>query len=282
MVLRSDTFWSLVDRFMEMIETESDFPVLIYNTEGRIIRATDRSRIGNLHAGAEKIMHHQADEYAVTADEAAQNPLVREGYSCPIVVEGEILAGFGITGKIELAKPLARTAVKMIDAWIENVQYQDQLEASEQKYRNLFENASNGIFQASLDGRFLTVNPAQAHILGYESPEALMSAVTDIANQVYASPEERDRLLDVLRKHGRADGFVARFKRRDGKTVYVSIDARLMTNLETGNPYIEGHLVDITEKRRAEKAIRLSEEKFSKAFNNSPVWVVLSSLDTGR
>ena len=79
MVLRSETFWSLVDRFMRTIEAETDFPVLIYDTKGYIIRASDRSRIGNLHAGAEKIMHHQASEYAVTAAEAARNPLVREG-----------------------------------------------------------------------------------------------------------------------------------------------------------------------------------------------------------
>jgi len=146
MVLRSETFWGLVGRFMEMIESETNSPVLIYNTQGTIIRATEKSRVGNLHAGAEKIMRHQAYEHAVTAAEADQNPLVREGYSCPIVVDGKILAGFGITGRLELAKPLARTAVRMIDAWIEKVQYQEQLEASERKFRNLFENASNGIY----------------------------------------------------------------------------------------------------------------------------------------
>jgi len=282
MVLRPETFWILVDRFMGMIEAETGFPVLIYNTQGTIIRATEKFRIGDLHAGAEKIMHHQAREYAVTADEAAQNPLVREGYSCPIVVDGEILAGFGITGKLELAKPLARTAVRMIDAWIEKVHYQDQLEASERKFRNLFENASLGIFQATLEGQFLTVNPAQAHILGYESPESLMSMVTDIANQVYVCSKDRDRFIDRLHQNGRVVGFVTRFKRHDGQIIDVSMDARLICDPETDFPYIEGHLSDITEKRKSEEAIRLSEEKYSKTFNCSPVWVVLSSLETGR
>ena len=133
MVLKSAIFWNLIDRFMVVIETGTNLPVLIYDTDGYLIRATDRSRIGDLHAGAQKIMRHEVNEYAVTSAEAAQNPLVREGYNCPIVVEGQILAGFGITGKLELAKPLARTAVKMIDAWIEAVRFQDQLRASERK-----------------------------------------------------------------------------------------------------------------------------------------------------
>ena len=282
MVLKSETFWSLVDRFMKVIETETGFPVLIYDAKGYIIRATDRSRVGDLHAGAEKIMHHQANEYAVTVAEAAQNPLVREGYSCPIIVDGQILAGFGITGKLELAKPLAKTAVRMIDAWIENVQYQDQLVASEQKYRNLFENASNGIFQATLDGQFLTANPALAHILGYDTSSALLAEVTDIANQLYVRPEERNQFLETLRTSGRITGFMTQLKRRDGRIIDISMDAHLMHDPETGASFLEGHLLDITERRKAEEAIRLSEEKYSKAFNNSPVWVVLSSLESGR
>ena len=263
MVLKSEIFWNLIDRFMVVIETGTNFPVLIYDTDGYIIRATVRSRIGDLHPGAQKIMRKEVNEYAVTAAEAAQNPLVREGYSCPIVVDGKILAGFGITGKLELAKPLARTAVKMIDAWIEAVQYQDQLRVSERKYRNLFENASNGIFQASLDGRFFTINPAQARIFGYKTPERMMAEITDIARQVYVRPEDRKIFLQALEREGRLTDFTTQVRRRDGKILDVSIDAHLVREPETGTCYIEGQLADITEKKRMEEMMVQSEKMLS-------------------
>ena len=281
-MLKSEQLWRLVDQFMAVIEAETDFPVLIYDTDGVIIRATDRSRIGNLHAGAEKIMNGQVEEYAVTAEEAAQNPLVREGHSCPIIVDGEIVAGFGITGKLALSKPLARIAVKMINAWVASAGFQEQLAQSEQKYRHLFENSLSGIFQATITGRFLTVNRMYADILGYDSPSELMAAVTDIPGQIYVRPGDRNRFLDTLKHEGQVEGFVTQLKRRDGVHIDVSIHARLMHDADSGESYIEGHLADITEARGAERAIRLSEEKFAKAFNRSPVWVVLSSLKTGR
>ena len=90
-MLGSETFWRLVESFMGHIESETGFPVVVYDTEGRIVRATDTSRVGNLHEGARKIMRGQVGEYAVTGEEAAGNPLVREGYSCPIICTPEEL-----------------------------------------------------------------------------------------------------------------------------------------------------------------------------------------------
>ncbi len=281
-MLESKILWELIDQFMGVIQTETDFPVLIYDTHGTIIRATDKSRIGNQHAGAEKIMRRKASEYAVTAEEAARNPLVREGYSCPIVIDGKIVAGFGITGELALSRPIAKIAVQMIDAWIEKNAFQEQLAHSEHKYRQLFENSLNGIFQITMDGRFLTVNSAYARILGYASPDDLMATITDVASQIYVRPEDRNDLIERMNRDGRVDGFVTQIRRRDGAHIDVSVHARLMHDPDTDLPYFEGHLEDITEQRKAQQAIRLSEEKYFKAFNNSPVWVVLSSMETGR
>jgi len=281
-MLRSEKFWELVDQFMAVIQAETDFPVLIYDTDGYIIRATEKSRIGDLHAGAEQIMRAMTAEYAVTAHEAAQNPLVREGYSCPIIVDGKIVAGFGITGRLEVARPLAKVAIKMIDSWIQRLGDQEQLECSEYKYRNIFDNSLHGIYQATMDGRFLTVNPAFAEILGYQSPDALLAAVTDIAHQLYVDPADRRISLEKIVQNGHLAGFVTQFKRRDGQIIDVSIHARVMHDPATDAPYIEGLLEDITARRKTEAAIRLSEEKYFKAFNSCPVWVVLSSVETGR
>jgi sugar diacid utilization regulator len=90
-------FWEMMEHLMEVVRTETGFPVIVCDREGIIVRAADKSRIGDLHAGAQKIMQGAVDEYAVPAAEAAQDPLLREGYSCPIEIDGRRVAA-GWTG----------------------------------------------------------------------------------------------------------------------------------------------------------------------------------------
>src|ERR671910_1527726 len=65
---------------------------------------------------------------------------------------------------------------------------------AEEKYRSIFENAVEGIFQTTIDGRFLTANPALARMFGYGSPEELLEAVSDIGHELYVEAERRDEL----------------------------------------------------------------------------------------
>jgi PAS domain S-box-containing protein len=278
----SGKFWEMVEHFMEVIRTETGFPVLIYDEKGTIVRATDRSRIGDLHAGAEKIMQGLIDEYEVPPEEAARNPLVQEGYSCPIVIDGKRVAGFGITGKVDQAKPLAKIATRLIDSWIADRKHQEQLERSERKYRSIFDHSAQGIFQSTLEGRLLTANIALAKMYGYPSPDALLAEITDIGHELYADPGERKRMIAQLYKKGSITGFVTRDRRRDGQIIDVSMNAHFVTDPESGERLIEGIVEDVTEKNKILQAVKLSEEKYSKAFNRSPVWVVLSSMKTGR
>ena len=282
MMLGARKLWDLIDHFMSVIQSETDFPVLIYDTDGYIIRATEADRIGDLHAGAEMIMQAQVEEYAVTAEEAALNPMVREGFSCPIIVDGQIVAGFGITGKLALAKPVAKIAVKIIEAWIQSQDYQIQLERSERNYRDIFDHSLHGIYQATMEGQFLAANVAMAKILGYLSPEALIAKVKSFSRQLYAEPEDRDRFLAAIKAHGEVSDFETRFMRRDGKIVDIRINSRIKHDPESDLPVIEGLMEDITERKMAESAIRQSEEKFTKVFHNSPVCVVLSAMSSGR
>src|ERR671912_1787104 len=78
---------------------------------------------------------------------------------------------------------------------------------AEEKYRSIFENAIEGIFQSTVDGRFLTANPAMARMLGYESPEELLEAVSDIGHELYVEAERRDELYRVARQEGFVSGF---------------------------------------------------------------------------
>ncbi len=65
----------------------------------------------------------------------------------------------------------------------------------EERYQNLFNNADDGLFQTTPDGRILAANNATARILGYESVDELLSLVTDVQTQVHVTPESRDKVL---------------------------------------------------------------------------------------
>src|ERR1700740_1678269 len=72
--------------------------------------------------------------------------------------------------------------------------YEETIEAlrrAEQKYRSIFENATEGIFQTTPDGHYLSANPALARMYGYDSPEELLAALTDISRQLYVQPGRR-------------------------------------------------------------------------------------------
>jgi PAS domain S-box-containing protein len=254
-----DPLLKMAEHLMDVVWTGTGFPVLIYDREGRIIRATDKSRIGNLHAGAQKIMQGLVDEYAATPEEAARNPLVREGYSCAILIDGQRVAAFGITGKLSRTKPLARVAVKLLDAWIADQKHREELEASERKYRSIFDHSSQGIFQSTPEGRMRTANAALANMYGYASPEDLITAMTDVAHQLYIHPDHRHRFLARLQAGGRVTGYLTQFRRRDGKIIDVSLNAHFVTDPGTGQRLIEGIVEDITARKKAEERLRLSE-----------------------
>ena len=65
---------------------------------------------------------------------------------------------------------------------------EDALRQAEEKYRNIFENATEGIFQTTVDGHVLSANPAFAHLFGYESPEEMLQLVDNVTYEIYADP----------------------------------------------------------------------------------------------
>ena len=123
---------------------------------------------------------------------------------------------------------------------------------AEQKYRDIFNNSIDGIFQSTEDGRFLNVNPAMARIYGYESPEAMLQNVDDIVNQLYVHPENRDEVRRRLSAGERLIGFENLDYRRDGSTFWSSMSAQAIFD-ETGEIlYYEGTVEDITPRKKAE------------------------------
>src|ERR671916_9001 len=84
----------------------------------------------------------------------------------------------------------------------ERMEAEEERRRAEEKYRGIFENAVEGIFQTTVEGRFITANPALARMLGYDSPEELLAAISDIAEQLYTDPERRAEFDRLMRRGG--------------------------------------------------------------------------------
>ncbi|MDQ5985019.1 MAG: hypothetical protein CSYNP_00723 [Syntrophus sp. SKADARSKE-3] len=153
---------------------------------------------------------------------------------------------------------------------------------TEEKYRSLFENAVEGIFQTTIDGHFLNANPALAHKLGYESPEDLMTSVTDIGSQLYARPEEREEFIRLIKEKGKLKNFEGKARRKDGSEMYASINVRLVCDNAGWPLYYEGFLMDITVRKQVEEFLKEREKTFATAFLMNSIPAAITTLKEGR
>jgi PAS domain S-box-containing protein len=132
---------------------------------------------------------------------------------------------------------------------------QEALVRTEEKYRGIVQNAIEGIFQSPPGkGRYITVNPSMAHILGYSSEHFLIATVDDIAGQLFVDPHDHHLLSRILEEKGQVTGFQTRLYRLDGSVIWVSISARAVRDAAGKVLYHEGFFVDVTERREIEKA----------------------------
>ncbi len=129
---------------------------------------------------------------------------------------------------------------------------QEALIQAEQKYRSIFENALEGIFQSSSDGHYISVNRALAQIYGYDSPEELMATITNIPEQLYVEPHNRIEFLTLMQNYGEISDFESRVYRKDGSIIWISESARTVCNADGTVCYYQGFVEDITARKKAE------------------------------
>lgn len=165
-------------------------------------------------------------------------------------------------------KPFNRVLRQMGDKIQEQIQ---ELARAEEKYRSIYENAIEGIFQSSPEGRFLNVNPAMAEILGYDSPEELLLSITDITRQFYVRPEDRERFLRLMDRNNRVIEFETHLYRKDGKIITTATSARTVRDAGGEILYYEGYLVDITQRKRAIEALHQTKEQLALLLESLPI-----------
>ena len=150
-----------------------------------------------------------------------------------------------ITGVVHIARDITQRK-----------QAEEAIRKSEEKYRNIFENAMEGIYQTSPQGRFISANPSLARMHGFDSPDELMKSINDIGHQLYRNPEDHDRYMKTLREEGVARMHEVEVFKKDGSTVWVSLSARGVKDEAGRTCYYEGTLTDITARKTAEISLR--------------------------
>jgi len=135
---------------------------------------------------------------------------------------------------------------------------EEALRRSEESHRALVQHAAYGIYRSSVEGRFLTVNPALIRMLGYESEQELLGV--DLGTQVYAEPEERRRILNRFDAGDVIEGIEVAWRRRGGDRIVVRLSGRAVRRADGGIECFETIAEDVTERRALEERLRHSQK----------------------
>jgi len=135
-------------------------------------------------------------------------------------------------------------------------QAEEALRIAEENYRSIFENALEGIFQSSPQGKFISVNPALAKIYGYNSPQEVREKIINIREQLYVEPEKYTEFLELLQQQDAVKNFEIRCYYKDGSIIWTQIEARLVKDNNGKLLYHEGIVQDITERKRREDELK--------------------------
>lgn len=191
-------------------------------------------------------LHHQAEynaEYRITLDDGAirwvnsRGNVLRDAQGNPLLMTG-------VTMDVT-ARKLAEAALKQ----------------AEEKYRSIFENAADGIFQTTPDGVYISANPALAQIYGYHSPEQLITTLSNhIDRQLYVDPNRRSQFRQLIEQYDTVIDFESQVYRQDGSIIWITENARVVKDTNGEILYYEGIVKDISDRKQAAEELFKAKE----------------------
>ncbi|MGB5962972.1 MAG: adenylate/guanylate cyclase domain-containing protein [Coleofasciculaceae cyanobacterium] len=159
---------------------------------------------------------------------------------------------------------LAASRANEVLCIVRNITDRKQAEAvlrkTEERYRSIFENSVKGLFQTTPKGRYLSANAAMARIYGFNSPEELIASLTDINQHFYVDTNRQTKFLELMATEDRVSHFESQVYRQDGKIIWISENVHVVRDSQGEPLYYEGSVVDITERRVWEEALRYQQE----------------------
>jgi PAS domain S-box-containing protein len=166
----------------------------------------------------------------------------------PLIMETSGTPFFSEDGKLLGYRTISRDITKRKEA-------SEALARAEEKYRDIFENAVEGIYRSTPMGKYVEANPAFARIFGYDSPEELKTDVNDIGRQLYTDPEVRKECVRIVEEQGNGS-FEIGIRRKDGSMGWVFNNVRAVRDAQGKTLYYEGFVEDITDRKRMEEELR--------------------------
>lgn len=148
-------------------------------------------------------------------------------------------------------------------------QAEERLRSSEEKYRDIFNNATMGIYQSLPDGRLLGVNATLARMLGYDSTEELLQC--SIARDIYYDEADRQNLIATHERSGAASDVEVLWKKKDGSPIWIHLNAHAVKDEQNHTVYYDGFVQDITERKQTKEALRQSEERLHTVIGSAPI-----------
>lgn len=212
--------------------------------------------IGNAARSYESITHEADREYV----REAVNEAIRRGTTFSLEyrivhADGSIKWVWERGGALEAVPGQPQ----MIHGFIQDITQrhlqEKALSEAEQRYRSIFENANEGIFQTTVDGHYIEVNPALATIYGYSSPAELIASLDDIAGKLYVDPGRRETFIELLKRNDSVVNFESQVFRKDRTIIWISENARVVRDAEGNVLYYEGTVEDITARKNYEQRI---------------------------
>lgn len=194
-------------------------------------------------------------------------PDIVSAVSMPLLAGGKLVGVLNINavnrrpftlGQVKGVSILASTAA----AALEGAKLYAKARRAEEKFRTIFENVMEGVFQSTVDpaGRFLVANSALARMTGYDSPADLMTSVTDISDQLYIDADRRAEFLRLMEKQGFVIGFESKVRRKDGSIIWICESTRAVKDEHGRTLYYEGTCEDVTERVQADEVRRRQYE----------------------
>ncbi|WP_253188324.1 adenylate/guanylate cyclase domain-containing protein [Leptolyngbya sp. 'hensonii'] len=189
---------------------------------------------------------------------------------------------FAVGGADYISKPFHMEEVLMrVKHQLILSQQQQQLKQAEAKYRSMFENATEGIFQISPDGRYLSANPALAMLLGYDSAADLITNLTDISQQLYVQPGRREELSVYLHQYGHISGAESEVTCKDGTRIWISENIREVRDKTNRLIYYEGTVQDVTDRHSMEVELRRERRQAEQLLTNILPYKIARRLKMG-
>jgi PAS domain S-box-containing protein len=223
-------------------------PILVHDEEGRVLRTN--MRLADLLGRKSQAMFGRAvSELFAAREEPFRICPYCEGVSGEGDYPDPWLQGYFLASNSQFTDPSGRHL-----GTIHVLKDITERKKAEEKYRTLVESVQEGVFIATVAGRFLDFNDALMRMTGYENRDELHRV--DIGKQLYANPGEYERLTKLLHEHGSVNDFEFDIRRKDGEIRTVSESSTSVRDSVGNVIAYQGFLLDVSERRRAEQQIR--------------------------